>query len=158
MECFRGRRARMLIAAAAVAVAGFWFFSMNSPDVAWRVPHWPVISGSTWHRAYAALFRRHDMGLGRVAYMAALLILLYALLTRYWIPVQRAAGWLLLPLGQASLTVFIVHVYVVGLIARFFIPNTSGHGLILNTLVQASAVAALWFVARNPKWFGWIPR
>ena len=98
------------------------------------------------------------MGLGRVAYMTALLILLYALLTHFPATIHRAAGWLLLPLGQASLTVFIVHVYVVGLIAHFFIPHTAGHGLMLNTMVQDAAVAVLWFVARNPKWFGWIPR
>jgi hypothetical protein len=90
--------------------------------------------------------------------MTALLVLLYALLSRFWTPIHRATGWLLLPLGQASLTVFIVHVYVVGLIAHFFVPRTPGHGLMLNTLVQAAAVGVLWFVARNPKWFGWIPR
>ena len=69
---------------------------------------------------------------------------------------RRGAGPVLLPLGRASFYVFIVHVFVCLAVATL-LPG-DGLGLLGNTMVQASCLAAVLMMVRGQVLFRWIPR
>jgi hypothetical protein len=60
------------------------------------------------------------------------------------------------PIGQASLYVFIWHVYIVLLVANT--PLATLQNPLLNTLVHAAAVLLLWSMVRTRFLFAWVPR
>lgn len=55
---------------------------------------------------------------GRLIAVLCFLVTAYAVLTAYWMPVQRALGWFLIPLGQATLYIFVLHVLFVVAVAN----------------------------------------
>ncbi len=65
-----------------------------------------------------AYFTRTYLGLSRLLNVFAAVVTLYALLTAFWKPINAALSRFLIPLGQASLYVFIMHVYFAVLIAN----------------------------------------
>lgn len=79
----------------------------------------------------------------------------YAVLTAYWKPVEKAIGWLLIPLGQATLYVFIIHVLLIAVVAN--IPLLQEGHIWLNTAAYAAIIALLWVMIRKRFLFGIIP-
>ena len=96
------------------------------------------------------------LGIGRLLNVFAAVITLYALLTAFWKPIDAAMGRFLIPLGQASLYVFIMHVYFAVLIAN--IPALQKGSILLNTAAYTLVLAALWFMVRRRFMFRWVPR
>ncbi len=62
-------------------------------------------------------FFKQDVGAGRLVAFAILITFAFALVSVFWQPLSRALGWLLLPLGQNSLSAYVIHIFVVGLLA-----------------------------------------
>ncbi|WP_370279097.1 OpgC domain-containing protein [Pseudarthrobacter sp. NamB4] len=79
----------------------------------------------------------------------------YAFLTAYRKPVQRAVGWLLIPLGRATLHVFIMHVVLIAVVAS--IPVLQQGDLLINTLGYALVLGLLWAMVRTRFLFRIIP-
>nr|HQV24061.1 OpgC domain-containing protein [Agitococcus sp.] len=86
-----------------------------------------------------------------------LLVSLYWLLTICWTPFYKALGWYLIPVGQASLYVFIIHVYVVLLVSQFVAFDLSAHQWLLNTAVHAAALWLLWWMTKKEIGMRFIP-
>ena len=61
------------------------------------------------------LFSKLDLRIGRLLVFAGFFIFAFALVTVAWVPIRRALGWLLLPLGQDALSAYILHLFVVAL-------------------------------------------
>ena len=80
---------------------------------------------------------------------------LYALLTAFWQPLSRALGWFLVPLGQATLYVFVLQVYVALLVGN--LPGVQD-SLLLGTLVHTAVLALLWLAVRRRFLFRVVPR
>jgi hypothetical protein len=80
----------------------------------------------------------------------------YALLSAYWRPLERSLGWFLIPLGQATLYVFIVHVFLILLAAN--VPALQQGNLWLNTGAYAVILGVLWVMVRTRFLFRIIPR
>jgi hypothetical protein len=59
-------------------------------------------------------------------------------------------------LGQASLYVFTLHVYAILLINNTPIP--AQQSFLLNSLVHAGTVLAIWMMIKHKFLFNWIPR
>jgi hypothetical protein len=107
-------------------------------------------------RSYAVWFLRPTLGLGRVLAVALLIISVYALLTAYWRPVRRLLGWFLVPLGQATLYVFVLHVFFVLLVAN--VPGLDNGNVLLGTAVHAVVLPLLWLMVRHRVLFSVVPR
>ncbi|MHB8620359.1 MAG: OpgC domain-containing protein, partial [Chloroflexota bacterium] len=91
----------------------------------------------------AALFNKPDARIGRLIVFAIFAVFAFTLVTLAWRPLHRTLGWLLVPLGQRSLSAYVIHVVVVAVAARV-VPALLGPGqraAELNVLVQLAAVA-----------------
>jgi fucose 4-O-acetylase-like acetyltransferase len=114
-----------------------------------------ILPDASYRALYDLLFGRTYLEPGRLLNVLALLVTAYALLTAYWKPLERALGWLLIPLGRATLYVFIVHVALIAVVSN--IPWLHQGNILLNTLAYAVIVALLWVMVRARFLFRVIP-
>jgi len=145
------------LAVSGVLFLGFWFFALNNPNPG--LPDWAklsVIPRDTFYSIYGAYFRKNTLGILRLVNYAAALTIAYWLLTRFWKPLHKALGWYLIPVGQASLYVFILHVYVIYLVSQ--VPLFNQGNVWWNTLGHALALGLLWLMVKKEVLFKWIPR
>ena len=92
-----------------------------------------------------------------VPYLTFLVVgILYIVLTYWWMPCQRIAGWLCIPLGQATLYVFIIHLLFVLIVHNIDLLQP-GH-VVLNTVAHTVVIGLIWIMVRKQILFQWIPR
>ncbi len=110
----------------------------------------------TYARLYDRFYVRVDLQPGRLLDLLLLLVVAFAFLTTCWRPVHAAFGRLLIPLGQSSLYVFVMHAFVVIAVANIpGLDRTSAwQGAVLHTL----AIAVLWVLVRRRFLFSVVPR
>lgn len=123
------------------------------------MPYWAklsIIPGDFFMDVYLRFCQKNTLGILRLVNYAAALIFGYYLLTRYWKLFNKAFGWFFVPIGQASLYVFIVHIYILYIISNMpvfwqgnFWVNTLGHTLVLFII---------WVMVKKEVLFRWIPR
>ena len=143
---------------------GFMFFTLNNPYPS--LPPWARLSRvtpETFLRLYSLYFQKNPLGILRLVNYLAVLVVSYHLLTICWTPLKRTLGWFFITFGQASLYVFILHIFVLLLIYnipvfRGLIPDYRSGNFWLNTFGHALAVMTLWLLARFQVAFRWIPR
>lgn len=114
-----------------------------------------ILPDTTYRALYDAYFGRTYLGVGRLLNVLVLVVAAYALLTAYWKPVHRALGWFLIPLGRATLYVFIIHVALIAVIAN--IPALQEGRVLFNTAAYAVILALLWVMVRTRFLFRIIP-
>jgi hypothetical protein len=105
-------------------------------------------------------FSKSSLGIGRLVLFAAAIGLALAVVTVAWRPIERAFGWLLAPLGQASLYGYTVHLFLI-LLAYNVPPYVGGQDPSMaphNTLGQLLLVLTLWAMVKRKVLFGLIPR
>ncbi len=142
---------------AAALCIGFILLASNAPNpLFWPWPTWSLIPPETYLKLHGFWFDKTLLGPGRVLNNIALFVSMYILLTRYWRVFDRALGWLLIPLGQSSLYVFTVHVYIILLVSNLPIPIQGN--LFWGTLVHGTAILLIWLMVRHRVLFHWIPR
>jgi hypothetical protein len=135
----------------------FMLFSLNHPIP--QMPEWAVLSvipPDTFGRLFETYFLKYKLGPGRLLNEAVLLIAVYALLTRCWQPIKAALGWLFIPLGQASLYVFFVHIYLILIVSNTPLPGYNNFWI--DTLITSTALLTIWWMIRREFLFRWIPR
>lgn len=104
-------------------------------------------------------FGRTGLGPGRLVNLAVFFAFSFLLVDRFWRPLAAALGPLLLPIGQRSLYVFLVHILVVGL-GRAWLPAVAAEALgapWLLLAVDAALIALIWAMVRRRVLFGFIP-
>lgn len=106
------------------------------------------------------LFDKSSLGIGRLAVFASAALLVYVALTLCWHPVERAVGWLLIPLGQAALYVYAVHLFVIVLAYNVppYIGSLEPGWELHNTIGQLLLVLLIWAMVKRKVLFGLIPR
>jgi hypothetical protein len=161
-EVARGRAGPVLLGAAVAVFLALAFLAQNTPNR--LVPAYArldIIPAQTFRWIYAHFGQKNTLGLLRLLDDAAVMIVSYALLSRLWTPLSKAFGWFFIPLGQASLYVFILHLYVVMLASNVvsfgLVPDRPTH-IWRNTLVHLVCMAALWLCVRFKVLYRWIPR
>ncbi len=88
------------------------------------------------------LFDKNDARIGRILALFAAAAFAYAALTVAWVPVRRATGRLLLPMGQRALFAYGVQLFAVAFFAsQLMAPVRLDRE---NALFQTSAVAIVW--------------
>jgi hypothetical protein len=100
----------------------------------------------------AHLFSKDDARIGRLLVFVIVAVFALALTTNLWAPIQRAFGWLLLPLGQNALWAYSLHLFVVMVTTKLG-PVVFGSGAVTagqNALLQTAGVLAIWlFITRR---------
>lgn len=135
----------------------FFLLAINNPNaVYWPWTHLALIDGDFFYALYMDWFQKPTLGLGRIINNIALFIGFYVLLTRYWSIVNRGLGGLFIPLGQASLYVFIVHVYLIIIVNS--IPYLQHNSVWINSLIHASVVLLIWWMINHRFLYRLIPR
>ena len=146
----------VLVAVIAVAVA-LMLFSWNNPYApAPGDPRLALLSDNTFRSIYTALFERTYLAPGRLLNVFVLVIAVYALLTTYWRPIAAVGGRFLIPLGQSTLYVFVMHVFFALTVAS--IPVLNRGDLVLDTVANVVVLALLWIMVRTRFLFAVVPR
>lgn len=124
------------------------------------LPSWAhinLIPAQTFNWLYGNYALKTNLGPLRVLNDFCLLVTLYWLLTICWTPFYKALGWYLVPVGQASLYVFIVHLYVILLISQFINFDLHAHNWFINTCVHSGALLLLWWMTKKQIGMRFIP-
>ncbi|MDF2666859.1 MAG: hypothetical protein K0R81_2709 [Microbacterium sp.] len=149
-----GRAVLIVIVAVAVALM---LFSWNNPYApAPGDPRLALMSDNTFRGVYGALFERTYLAPGRLLNVLVLVVALYALLTAFWSPIAAVAGGFLIPLGQSTLYVFVMHVFFALAVAS--IPVLTRGDLLLDTFANIVVLALLWLMVRTRFLFAVVPR
>lgn len=144
----------------AIIVAFIFFilgllFTYNNPH-----PEFPEfmrlgwISDQDFYRYYELYFKKSTVGIGRLINDFAVLIVGFVLLTLFWQPVKKYLGWYFIPIGQASLYVFIMHVYFCLLIGNFEMIDNFW----IPTLVHTLVFVGLWIMVKKEILYNIVPR
>jgi len=104
---------------------------------------------------YNTAYQRVDLQWGRLIDIAFFAIVSYAILTVFWKPVNAVIGWLWIPLGQASLYVFVWQVFFALVIAS--LPLDYGN-VWIGTAVHTALILLSWYMIRRKFLFSVIPR
>lgn len=152
-----GRRGHGLMVIGTALLVVFSLYALNNP---WfEIPlglRFDFIPEHRFGWVYYYFFDRRTLGIGRVANTFLLVAMMYLLLTRHRESCRRALGGLCIPIGRASLYVFIVHVVFVLLVDN--LPPLQRGSLLLNTLAHTLVIATVWLMVRTGFLFRWIPR
>lgn len=114
-----------------------------------------LVPDAAYRPMYDALFGRTYLAPGRLLNVLVLVVAAYAFLSAYWKPVQRLLGWFLIPLGRATLNVFIMHVVLIAVVPN--IPGLQQQSSFLNTAAYAVVLGLLWVMVRTRFLFRIIP-
>ncbi len=145
-----------VVASCTVVAVAFTFLSWCNPYLANGFDlRLAVIPDTAYRAMYDAFFGRTYLDPGRLLNVLVLVVAAYAFLTAYWKPVERALGWFLIPLGQATLYVFILHVVLIAVIAN--IPLLRQGDILINTAAYAVVLGLLWLLVKKRVLFGIIP-
>ncbi|MFE7631186.1 OpgC domain-containing protein [Kocuria sp. NPDC057446] len=154
---FSHRRRRPALAACLALTLVCALFAWSSPYLtnAYDV-RLALLPESTFRTVYDALFGRTYLGIGRLVNVLLVVIAGYTVLSAYWRPLRRTLGWFLVPLGQATLYVFVVHVFLILAVAN--VPALQQGNLWLNTAAYVVVLGLLWVMVRTRFLFRLIPR
>lgn len=92
----------------------------------------------------------------RLVSLLGLFPLLYIVVDQFWDPLNKALGKLLIPLGQNSLYVYIMHVPAT--VLWFLIPELTEGSAIVTTLLQVVGIAFFWLLVKKQVLFNVVPR
>ncbi|WP_170940527.1 OpgC domain-containing protein [Pseudoalteromonas sp. NBT06-2] len=143
---------------------GFMLLAWNSPNNAFP-PNVNLgwIEANTFNDLHYRFFDKSKLGILRLVNYACFLTFIYWCLTYFWRPIKIIFGWLLIPLGQASLYVFIMHllfIVMVEAITQFsdVKPTFQASSIWFNTLLHASCIFGLWVMVKKKVLFKYVPR
>ena len=91
-------------------------------------------------------FDKANVRCARLLAFAVVAAFAWSVTTLAWTPVQRAFGWLVLPLGQRALTAYSVHVFVVAVLGWVIVDlwRVPRQSIGANTMVQVLGLAMVW--------------
>ena len=157
IQWFSDPRRRLLLGVCIFLAVACAVFSWSGPYMTNQLDfRLALIPETTFRYVYDTFFSRTYLGPGRVLNVFLITIALYALLSAFWKPLSRAVGWFFIPLGQATLYVFIMHVFFIVAIAN--IPALRDGNLWLNTAVYIALLAILWVMVKTKFLFRLVPR
>ena len=154
---FHGNKGRVLFVFIFILYLVFLFFTYNNPLK--EIPSYlrlDYIEPKEFRRIYHAFFDKNTLGIGRLFNDFALLVVSYAMLSYLWKPINKLFGWFFIPIGQASLYVFILHVYASIVIAN--IGLFGAKDLMMNSLGHTAVFVFMWLMVRYKVFYNIIPR
>jgi hypothetical protein len=158
----RGKQGRYIFYMAGILFMLFLFWAQNTPNP--LIPSYArisIIPAAFYRDVYQHYMQKNLLGPLRLLDYASVLIIGYGVLTKMWYPISRSLGWFFVPLGQASLYVFTMHIYILAIINNivpFDLSSAHPATLLINTLWHTAALASLWLLVRYRVLYRWIPR
>ncbi|CAA6799117.1 MAG: Unknown protein [uncultured Sulfurovum sp.] len=155
---FHSKKGAIAFSIIMVIYLALLFFTYNNP-MSGKLPDYMrlhVIDPETFKSIYHQYFRKNTLGLGRLLNDFAILFVSYALLSYFWKPINKVFGWFFIPIGQASLYVFILHVYACVLIAN--IVWFQQGDIWINTLAHSLVFVLMWLMVKYKVAYNIIPR
>ncbi|WP_254787382.1 OpgC domain-containing protein [Curtobacterium sp. UNCCL20] len=111
---------------------------------------------SMYDQLYNTAYQRVDLQWGRLVDIAFFAIVSYAILTVFWKPIATVIGWLWIPIGQASLYVFVWQVFFALAIAS--IPGLDWGNPWIGFATHSLLILLAWYMVRKKFLFAVIPR
>jgi hypothetical protein len=154
---FQTRLGRVALAVCSVLFFAGLFFAWNNPylESNWDV-RLNIIPANDFVRVYNEWFNRAQLEPGRLLNTLVAVVVLYTILTICWKPLNRAFGWFLIPIGAASLYVFIWQVFFSMIIAN--ISLFQRENVLINTLGHAVVLLIVWVMVKREFLYRFIPR
>ncbi|CAN5436578.1 hypothetical protein BH09CHL1_BH09CHL1_17540 [soil metagenome] len=154
---FQTRLGRFALAVCSVLFFAGLFFAWNNPylESNWDV-RLDIIPANDFVRIYNDWFNRAQLEPGRLLNTLVAVVVLYAILTICWKPLDRAFGWFLIPIGAASLYVFIWQVFFSMIIAN--ISLFQRENVLTNTLGHTIVLLIVWVMVKREFLYRFIPR
>ncbi|MBK4735396.1 OpgC domain-containing protein [Noviherbaspirillum pedocola] len=156
MDFFATVPGRALIALCILLSLALMAFSLNHPLE--QMPSWSklsIVPSASFDALYHAYFLKYKLGFGRIVNITALLVSGMALLTVAWKPIHKWLGWLFIPLGQESMYVFFMHLFLILLVFNTPLPDLDN--VWLNTALHAAAILTCWIMVKTRFLFRWVP-
>jgi hypothetical protein len=151
------RAGRVVLPACVLLAVLLGLFAWSNPYLADPLDvRLSLLPDATYQQVYDAWFQRTRVEPGRLLDVLLVLVVGYAALTAFWRPIHRALGWFLVPLGQATLYVFIMHVLLALVAAN--IPGLASSGVVVGTLAYVVILGLLWLMVRTRFLFRLVPR
>jgi hypothetical protein len=113
-------------------------------------------SASMYDQLYNTAYQRVDLQWGRLVDIAFFAIVSYAILTVFWKPIAATIGWLWIPIGQASLYVFVWQVFFALAVAS--IPGVDWNNGLIGFATHTVLILLVWYMIRKRFMFSVIPR
>jgi hypothetical protein len=117
-----------------------------------------IIPQETFNLMYKKYFLKNTLGFFRIVNYFFALVFGFWFLSKFWNKIYKYFGWYFIPIGQNSLYVFIIHVYIVMLVSNFIPFGFDNINYLNNTLAHTLALFSVWLMVRNKMLFAWIPR
>ncbi|WP_223981943.1 OpgC domain-containing protein [Arthrobacter sp. NicSoilB8] len=150
-------RHKSVLALCALLAVLFALFALSNPYLSNAYDVRLALLPDALHQTlYSGYFGRTYLGAGRLLNVLVVIITAYSLLTAYWKLLERALGWFLIPLGQATLYVFIIHVFLILALAN--IPVLQQGNVWLNTGAYVLVLGLVWTMIKTKFLFRIIPR
>ena len=115
----------------------------------------PFVPPGFYETLYESGYVRVFLQPGRLINLAFFILAAHVILTVFWHPISRLTGWLYIPLGRASLYVFVVHVYFVLAVAN--VPGLDPASIWQGLVIHAVVTLAIWAFVKRKVLFGVIP-
>lgn len=144
---------KILVGLFVVGYAGFLVYLWAGDSFGFEPAPFPA---GLYGMLYDSGYPRIDLHWGRLLDLVLVITCSYAVLTVAWKPINAVMGWLWIPLGQASLYVFIVHVFFVLAVAN--IPGLDRQSFWQGTLIHTAVIALIYLMVRRRFLFSVIPR
>jgi peptidoglycan/LPS O-acetylase OafA/YrhL len=156
------RKLLVTVPAVLFALAGFVFAQATDNPSFPVVTRLDILPPEQFRAIYDRWFGKNLLMPARALNDASFLFCFYLLLTRFWVPLRKALGWFLIPLGQASLYVFLTHVLFIAAadqIPGYFegVPRFDWNSIWFNTAVLAAILLSLWAMVKIRFLFRIIP-
>ena len=154
---FRTRTGTALLAVIVLAFVALMLFSWNNPFLSSALDvRLSLVPDNTFRLVYDSLFERTNLEIGRLVNVLLLVVTGFAVLSAFWRPLNAALGWFFIPLGQATLYVFIIHIFFALSVSN--IPVLSTGNVLLNTAVYVVILGLLWGMVKTKFLFKVVPR
>jgi enterochelin esterase-like enzyme len=95
-----------------------------------------------------ALFGKGNVRPGRIVASSIVFAFLFALTTLAWVPVRRALGGLLLPLGENALYAYSTHIALAVVLGVLGMHGASSDDARLNAIIQIASIGLVWTAIR----------
>ncbi|HEX5729015.1 OpgC domain-containing protein, partial [Microbacterium sp.] len=154
---FVTRPGQMVLAVCIVATVVLGLSSWNNPYLSSAYDlRLGLIPPNTFSSIYSIGFERTSLDPGRLLNVFLVTITAYALLSVFWKPLNRLFGWFFVPMGQATLYVFVMHVFFVLIVAN--VPVLREGSILINSLAYIVILGLLWIMVKKKFLFGIVPR
>jgi hypothetical protein len=144
---------RIIVGFAVVAYAGVLVYLWAGYTYGFEPAPFPP---TLYESLYGSAYQRVEMQWGRLADVVLMVVCVYAILTAFWKPINKVIGWLWIPLGQASLYVFVWQVFFALAVAS--IPGLDRTSIWAGSVIHFGLILLVWFMVKKKFLFSIIPR